>query len=92
MLVEFVAGPDFFFFLVVKNVVDFFAVGVIRQLELLVNFPYVLPLVIDGLSAIFLNIEGAFLLVDGPFFDTERFVTFDDLTTPDDVNELYYGI
>ena len=56
MLVEFVAGPDFFFFLVVKNVVDFFAVGVIRQLELLVNFAYVLPLVIDGLSAIFLNI------------------------------------
>ena len=39
-----------------KNVVDFFAVGVIRQLELLVNFAYVLPLVIDGLSAIFLNI------------------------------------
>ena len=56
MLVEFVARPDFFFFLVVKNVVDFFAVGVIRQLELLVNFAYVLPLVIDGLSAIFLNI------------------------------------
>ena len=49
--------PNFaVFFLVVKNVVDFFAVGVIRQLELLVNFAYVLPLVIDGLSAIFLNI------------------------------------